>query len=154
MRALLWRAHIFRRRPGQSGSERHERPQRRFAPLCGNPPLAAMAWRREPMRRPVHVLRRERAPAERLPAAARGACCANTRLGGRSASERQNRPLLLRNPVAKLARPTRHGLVCSFGKIPQSPLLGSSPAKRSDASGPRSENPGWPEGPDEGFWRD
>ena len=29
--------------------------------------------------------------------------CANTRLGGCSASERQNRPFLLRNPVAKLA---------------------------------------------------
>ena len=45
-------------RPG-----RHQRPQRRLAAL------AAMARRREPMRRPVHELRRERTPAGRLAAA-------------------------------------------------------------------------------------
>src|SRR5271166_150163 len=47
----------------QLRSWRHQCPQRLFAAL------APMAGRREPMRRAVHELRRERTPARRLPAA-------------------------------------------------------------------------------------
>ncbi len=47
----------------QLRSRRHQCPQRLFAAL------APMAWRPEPLRRAVHKLRRERAPARRLPAA-------------------------------------------------------------------------------------
>ncbi len=66
------------------------------------------------VRGPRHIVRRGKTPMLD-PAEARQLIAAI----GCSASERQNRPFLLRNQVAKLARPTRQGLACSFGKIPR-----------------------------------